>query len=290
LDYLFRPKTYLKPQTLKEALALLSDHGKSAKIVAGGTDLLVEKPRGVECLIDVTSLPLDYVRLEGGSLSVGALTTIESINNSEIPTGLFHVLKEASGLFGHRNLRNLATVGGNLCSSVPSADMATPLMALDSVARISSVRGERTVPLEEFFVFVRENVLEEDEMLVEVQVPPQPPRTGAAFAKIGRTSVDIALVNVAVRLTLGEDDTCSDVRIILGSVAPTPMRCPTAEGVLRGKGLDEVLIEEAAQAVSEEIRPISDVRSSAEYRRDASRVLTKRCIVSAIERARGGSY
>lgn len=290
MDYLFRPKTYLKPQTLKEALALLSDHGKSAKIVAGGTDLLVEKPRGVECLIDVTSLPLDYVRLEGGSLSVGALTTIESINNSEIPTGLFHVLKEASGLFGHRNLRNLATVGGNLCSSVPSADMATPLMALDSVARISSVRGERTVPFEEFFVFVRENVLEEDEMLVEVQVPPQPPRTGAAFAKIGRTSVDIALVNVAVRLTLGEDDTCSDVRIILGSVAPTPMRCPTAEGVLRGKGLDEVLIEEAAQAVSEEIRPISDVRSSAEYRRDASRVLTKRCIVSALERARGGSY
>jgi carbon-monoxide dehydrogenase medium subunit len=290
LDYLFRPKTYLKPQTLKEALALLSDHGKSAKIVAGGTDLLVEKPRGVECLIDMSSLPLDYVRLEGGGLSVGALTTIEGINRSEIPTGPLHVLKEVSGLFGHRNVRNLATIGGNLCSSVPSADMAIPLMALDSVAHISSVRGERTVPLEEFFVFVRENVLEEDEMLVEVQVPPQPPRTGTAFAKIGRTSVDIALVNVAVRLTLGEDDTCSDVRIMLGSVAPTPMRCPTAEGVLRGRGLDEALIEEAAQAVSEEIRPISDVRSSAEYRRDASRVLAKRCIVSALERARGGSY
>jgi CO/xanthine dehydrogenase FAD-binding subunit len=289
MDYLFRPKTYLRPQTLEETLSLLDDHGGSAKIVAGGTDLLVERPGGVECLIDVGSLPLDYIRLEGGVLRVGALTTIESINVSEITTGPFYVLKEASDLFGHRNVRNLATVGGNLCSSVPSADMATPLIALDSVARIASVRGERTVPLEEFFVFVRESTLEEDEMLVEVQVHPQPARTGTAFAKIGRTSVDIALVNVAVRITLGEDGTCSDVRIALGSVAPTPMRCPSAEGLLRGKGLDEALIEEAAQAVSEEIRPISDVRSSAEYRRDASRVLAKRCIVCALERARGGS-
>jgi carbon-monoxide dehydrogenase medium subunit len=288
MDYLFRPKLFLRPQTLEEALSLLGDHGGSAKIIAGGTDLLVEKPGGVECLIDVNSLPLDYIKDDGEGLRIGALTTIESINGSEILTGPFHVLTEASNIFGHRNVRNLATIGGNLCSSVPSADMATPLMVLDSSVHIASLRGERTVPLEEFFVFVRENALEDDEMLIEVQVPPQPARTGTAFEKIGRTSVDIALVNVAVRLTLGEDDVCSDVRIALGSVSPTPMRSARAEGLLRGKGLDEALIDEAAQAASEEIKPISDVRSSAEYRRDASRVLTKRCMLRALERARGG--
>ena len=249
---------------------------------------MVERPGGVECLIDVNSLPLDYIKEEGEGLRIGALTTIERINGSEILTGLFRVLTEASNVFGHRNVRNLATIGGNLCSSVPSADMATPLMVLDSSVHIASLRGERTVPLEEFFVFVRENALEEDEMFIEVQVPPQPARTGTAFEKIGRTSVDIALVNVAVRLTLGEDDVCSDVRIALGSVSPTPMRCARAEGLLRERRLDEALIDEAALAASEEIKPISDVRSSAEYRRDASKVLTKRCMLRALERARGG--
>jgi len=273
---------------VEEALSPLSDHGGSAKIVAGGTDLLVERPGGVECLIDVNSLPLDYIKEEGEGLRIGALTTIERINGSEILTGPFRVLTEASNVFGHRNVRNLATIGGNLCSSVPSADMATPLMVLDSSVHIASLRGERTVPLEEFFVFVRENALEDDEMLIEVQVPPQPARTGTAFEKIGRTSVDIALVNVAVRLTLGEDDVCSDVRIALGSVSPTPMRCARAEGLLRERRLDEALIDEAALAASEEIKPISDVRSSAEYRRDASKVLTKRCMLRALERARGG--
>jgi carbon-monoxide dehydrogenase medium subunit len=272
---------------VEEALSLLGDHGGSAKIVAGGTDLLVERPKGVECLIDVNSLPLDYIKEEGEGLRIGALTTIERINGSEMLTGPFHVLTEASKVFGHRNVRNLATIGGNLCSSVPSADMATPLMVLDSSAHIASLRGARTVPLEEFFVFVRKNALEEGEMLIEVQVPPQPTRTGTAFEKIGRTSVDIALVNVAVRLTLREDDVCNDVRIALGSVSSTPMRSARAEGLLRGKGLDEALIDMAAQAAYEEIKPISDVRSSAEYRRDASKVLTKRCTLRALERARG---
>ena len=266
---------------------MLARFGEKARIVAGATDLIVERPE-VERLVDISSLPLDYIQKDGDGLRIGTLTTVESLRRSEMLNGPYSVLVEVASQFGHRNVRNLATIGGNLCSSVPSADMATPLMALDSSAHIASLRGERTVPLGEFFVFVRENALEEDEMLIEVQVPPQPTRTGTAFAKIGRTSVDIALVNVAVRLTLGEDDICSDVRIALGSVAPTPMRSARAEGLLRGKRLDEALIDEAAKVASEEIRPISDVRSSAEYRRDASKVLTKRCILRALERARGG--
>ena len=284
---MFRPKRYCRPQTLRDALVLLSENGGS-KIVAGGTDLLVERPGGVECLVDVSSLALGYILPEGRGLRIGALTTIEGIKGCEELVGPLRVLREAASLFGHRNVRNLATVGGNICSAIPSADMAPPLMALDSVALIASVRGERRLPLEDFFVFVRENALEGDEMLVEVQVPPQPPRTGVAFAKVGRTSVDIALVNVAVRLTMGADGGCREARIVLGSVAPTPMRCKKAEGLLVGRKLDEALIDEAAQAVSEEISPISDVRSSAEYRRDASRVLSKRCMGEALGHAMGG--
>lgn len=283
----FRPLEYHRPASIDEATSLLARFGAKARVVAGATDLIAERPE-VERLVDITSLPLDYIQKDGAGLRIGTLTTVESLRRSELLNGPYSVLVEVASQFGHRNVRNLATIGGNLCSSVPSADMAPPLMVLGSSAHIASLRGERTVPIEEFFVSVRENALEEDEMLIEVQVPPQPPRTGTAFEKIGRTSVDIALVNVAVRLTLGEDDVCSDVRIALGSVSPTPMRSARAEGLLRGKRLDEALIDEAAQAASEEIRPISDVRSSAEYRRDASKVLTKRCILRALERARGG--
>ena len=284
----FRPLEYHRPASIADATSLLARFGAKARVVAGATDLIAERSE-VERLVDITSLPLDYIQQDGAGLRIGTLTTVESLRRSELLNGPYSVLVEVASQFGHRNVRNLATIGGNLCSSVPSADMAPPLIALDSSAHISSLRGERTVPLGEFFVFVRENALEEDEMLIEVQVPPQPTRTGTAFEKIGRTSVDIALVNVAVRLTLGEDDVCSDVRIALGSVSPTPMRSARAEGLLRGKRLDEALIDEAAQAASEEIRPISDVRSSTEYRRDASKVLTKRCILRALERARGGT-
>jgi len=284
----FRPLEYHRPASIADATSLLARFGAKARVVAGATDLIAERSE-VERLVDITSLPLDYIQQDGAGLRIGTLTTVESLRRSELLNGPYSVLVEVASQFGHRNVRNLATIGGNLCSSVPSADMAPPLIVLDSSAHIASLRGERTVPIEEFFVSVRENALEEDEMLIEVQVPPQPPRTGTAFEKIGRTSVDIALVNVAVRLTLGEDDVCSDVRIALGSVSPTPMRSARAEGLLRGKRLDEALIDEAAQAASEEIRPISDVRSSTEYRRDASKVLTKRCILRALERARGGT-
>ena len=283
----FRPLEYHRPVSIEEATSLLARFGEKARIVAGATDLIVERPE-VERLIDITSLPLDYIKKDGDGLRIGTLTTVESLRRSETLNGPYYVLVEVASQFGHRNVRNLATVGGNLCSSVPSADMAPPLIVMDTSARLVGPDGERVVPLGDFFIFVRQNALEADEMLIEIQVPPQPPRTGTAFEKIGRTSVDIALVNVAVRLTLGEDDICSDVRIALGSVAPTPMRSERAEGLLRGKRLDEALIDEAAQAASEEIKPISDVRSSAEYRRDASRVLTKRCILRALEGARGG--
>ena len=285
MSRLFRPKKYFRPGTVSEAVSLLSELGEGARIIAGGTDLLVEKPPDVDFLVDITSLPLDYVEDDGKSLKIGALTTLETMVRSDKLEGPYAVLAEAAGQFGHRNARNLATIGGNLCSSVPSADMAPPLIVLDASVRIVGPRGEKTVPIVEFFVFVRRNVLKADEILVEVQVPAQPPRTGTAFSKIGRTSVDIAVVNASVRLGLGEEGSCRDVRIVLGAVAPTPMRTVEAEDLLRGKVIDDDLIERAARTASEEIKPISDVRSSAEYRREASVVLVRRCIRKALERA-----
>jgi len=283
----FRPSEYHKPDSVDEAVSLLSKLGGRARIIAGATDLLVKRPE-VECLVDITSLPLDYIEGDGGGLRIGSLTTLESIRTSGKIKGHCPVLAEVANQFGHKNVRNLATIGGNLCTSVPSADMATPLIVLGSSVKIASLRMKRDVPLEEFFVSVRENVMKENEMLIEISIPPQPPRTGTAFEKIGRSSVDIALVNVAVRLTLVEDDVCSDVRIALGSVAPTTMRAANAEGLLRGRRVNEALIVEAAQAASEEIKPISDVRSSSEYRREACKVLVKRCIGRALERAKEG--
>jgi carbon-monoxide dehydrogenase medium subunit len=284
MSRLFRPKKYFKPGTVGEAVSLLSELGEGAKIIAGGTDLLVEKPPEVDSLVDITSLPLDYIEDDGKCLRIGALTTLETILESDMLVGPYVVIAEAASRFGHRNARNLATVGGNLCSSVPSADMAPPLIVLDSNVRIASPGGERVVPIDVFFVSVRKNVINEDELLVEVQVPAQPPRTGTAFSKIGRTSVDIAIVNASVRLSLGEDDTCDDAKIALGSVAPTPIRAVEAEGLLRGKEIHDELIEKAAMTAAEETKPISDVRSSAEYRREASGILVGRCVRNALER------
>ena len=281
----FNPGTYVRPSTVGEALNLLSEHGSDAMIIAGGTDLLVEKPRGIGCLVDISSLPLDYIEEGETGLRIGALTTLEGIRNHGLLNGPFTVLAEAARNFGHKNVRNLATVGGNLCSSVPSADLAPPFIVLDAEVKISGPDGVRTVAMDEFFVDVRKNVLRDDELLTEIRVLHQPPRTGTAFAKIGRTSVDIALVNAAVRITLRDDGTCSEVRIALGSVAPIPLRVVGTEGLLIGRDIDAALIDEAAEAASKEIRPISDVRSSAGYRREAGRVLVKRCITMALERA-----
>ena len=287
---LFRPREYFKPRTIDEAISLLAEYGEKAKVIAGGTDLLVEKPPDSEYLIDIAALPLDYIKEDGKGVKIGALTTFDGIEKSAVlQEGALGVLAETARDFGHRNIRNLATIGGNLCSAVPSADSPPPLIALDSDAVITGPSGEREVPFEGFFVHVRRTVLEGDELLKEIRVPSPPPRTGTAFLKIGRTRVDIALVNVAVRIGLGKAGVCEDARIVLGAVAPTPIRARGAEGLLDGAKYDEGIFEKAAELASRETKPISDVRCSAEYRREASRVLVKRAIERAWRRAKEGA-
>ncbi len=281
----FRPEEYFQPKTLEEAISYLSKHPKEAKVIAGGTDLLVNKPPETRYLVDITRTQINYIEENHGGIRIGATTNFSSIEKSELlQDGPYRVLAEAAHEVGHINVRHLATIGGNICNAVPSADAPIPLIALDAGAVIAGPAGERIVPLEDFFTFVRETVLKEGELLREIRIPRQPAHTGASFKKIGRTKVDIALVNVAVRVTL-KDDVCGDVRIVLGAVAPTPMRAVKAEALLRDKKPDEALLEEAGEIASQEIKPISDVRCSAEYRREASKVLVKRALKEALERA-----
>lgn len=283
----FRPSEYHRPESIDEVLRILGNNPGDAKVIAGGTDLLVSKPAGTKVLVDISRLPLSYIE-EGDVLRIGATTNFNAIQTSEhLRENPLNIISEASGKIGHYNLRHLATIGGNLCNAVPSADAAIPLIALDAEAVIAGVDGDRMVKFEDFFTFVQETVLDGSEILKEIRIPQQPPVTGASFKRIGRTNVDIALVNAAVRLTLDGEEVCADSRIVLGAVAPTPIRARRAEEMLIGIKLTDELIEEAAEAAAQETKPISDVRASAEYRREMSRVLVKRALIEALSRAMG---
>jgi carbon-monoxide dehydrogenase medium subunit len=280
---LFRPSQYFRPETLGEALSILEKKGR-ARVIAGGTDVLVTKPGDIDILVDISRLPLSY--LEGGDeLRIGATTSFsEVLESSHLLEGPLQIISEAAREIGHINLRHIATIGGNLCNAVPSADSAIPLIALDAEAAISGVGGERRVRLEDFFVSVRETVLGKGELLKEIIVPRQPRMTGASFKKIGRTNVDIALVNASTRITLDEKGNCTDARVVLGAVAPTPIRARKAEALLVGMKPSAELIEEAAEVTASESKPIGDVRASAEYRREMCGVLVRRALTEAYAR------
>ena len=283
----FRPSEYVRPKTIEETVSILGENPCKALVIAGGTDLLVTRPADTEILVDISRLPLSYIE-KGECLRIGATTNFNTIIGSKhLQRGPHKIIMDAVKEIGHLNLRHLATIGGNLCNAAPSADAAIPLIALDAETVISGVDGERKVRLEDFFTSVRETVLERNEILKELVVPPQPPRTGASFQKIGRTNVDIAIVNASARLTLGEDGDCMDARIVLGAVAPTPIRARKAEEMLVGRKPSKEIFVEAAEAAASESRPISDVRASAEYRREMCEVLVRRALEEAYARAGG---
>ncbi len=277
----FNPDKYLKPTSLDETYAMLSE---GSAVIAGGTDLLVNKPPEVNYLVDIKGLGLDYIKQEDG-VRIGSTTTFTQILNSKVlDEQPLRVLKDAAREVGHHNLRHIATIGGNICNAVPSADSPIALIALDAKAVIQGRGTQRRVSLDGFFTFVRETVLRPGEFLKEVRVPTQVENTGASFQKLGRTKVDIALVNAACRITV-EDGIVHDSRIVLGAVAPTPVRAREAETRLNGGKLNEVAVAEASELAASATSPISDVRASAEYRREISKVLVRRAINEAYSRA-----
>ena len=281
---------YSTPATIDQAIALLNQSGASA--LAGGTDLLIHQRAGIVApkqLVDLSALDLNYVRKDDGVVRIGAMTTFAEILDSDVVRRDLPCLAESAAEIGAVQTRNMATLGGNLCSAVPSADSAPPLLVYDARVKIAGSDGERLVPLEQFFVGPKKNVLRPGELLIEIQVAVPSPRTGARFLKLGRRkAMSLAVVNVAARLTLGQDHRrVENARIALGAVAPTPRRAQRAESMLQGSNVSESLIDSAARAAADEIAPISDLRATATFRRETSRVLVKRALTQAWQMATG---
>jgi carbon-monoxide dehydrogenase medium subunit len=278
------------PSSVEDCLAILAGHGEEAKLVAGGTDLLPQlkngllKPGWVVDLSGVSRLRTLAIDGERG-LRIGAAVTAREL---ELHPGLragYLAVAESGALVGSVQVRNLATIGGNLCNAAPSADMIPPLLALDAEAVIAGPKGERHVPLASFFLGVRRTVLGPDELLLEIVVPPPGPRSGGNYLRhTPRRELDIAVVGVASQLTLS-NGVCAKARIALAAVAPVPLRATAAEQALEGQSVTPPLIERAAQLAVEAARPISDQRGSLEFRRHLVRVLTRRTLTTALERA-----
>lgn len=276
---------YLDSKTVEEACRLLSKYEGRAKAIAGGTDLLISLKRRMiapQYIINLKSIrALDYIDYsEGEGLRIGALTTLTDIENSPMVRERLPILADAARQIGQPQIRNWATIGGNLCNAAPSADMAPPLIGLGAKVKIAGVNGERVLPLQAFFVGPGINALQTGEILTEIQVPTPAPHTQAVYLKLpARALIDIAIVSIAVVLLLDQRQRIAmDIRIVLGAVAPTPMRAHKAEEIIKGKVIQEELIEKAAQTAAEEAKPISDVRGSANYRKEMVKVLAKRAM------------
>ncbi len=280
---------YLEPATIEEAVSLLTKYNGRAKVIAGGTDLLVQMRQKVirpDYVVDIINIPgLDYINYDKEKgLRIGALTTIRSLEKSAELCQRYTVISQASSQLGSVAIRNMGTLGGNLCNAAPSAETAPALIGLSAKARIVGPDGERVVPLEDFFTGPGTTVLKTAELLVEIQVPVLPPRTKGVYLKHAiRGAIDLAIVGVAIIITLEpETKVCEDIKVVLGAVAPTPMRAKKTEELIRGKRIDDTLINESAESASTEAHPISDVRASAWYRTEMVKVLTRRVLRETI--------
>jgi carbon-monoxide dehydrogenase medium subunit len=282
---------YFAPKTLKEALTLVDKYGDDCKIIGGGQSLLVLMRQGLvapKYLISIKGLSeLSYIKDTKEGLKIGALTTHRTIEKSPVIQRKFSVLAEMEKRLASIQTRNWGTIGGNLCHGEPAGDPAPVLIALKAVLTIASLKGERSMAVEDFSLDYFEVALEHGELLTEIQVPAVLPHTGTAYTKFNVIESDLATVGVAVSITLGSGDgICQDVRIALGAAAPTPMRAKQAEGVLRGKKVTDNLLKEAGEVASTEAQPISDIAASEEYRRELVKILVARMGKEALARAK----
>lgn len=282
------------PRTVEEAGSLLAEHGKEAQLLAGGTDLFVKMKQRREVpriLINIKRIPaLDRIRYDAGQgLRIGALTTIQSIRESDVISEKFRVLSQAAGVLGTPQVRNLGTLAGNLANASPSAEFAPPLLTLEASLRCVGPGGERLVPMNEFFVGPGKTVLGRGEWITEVLVPDSPVRAQAIYLKHSLRMMDVSMAGAAAFVLL-DGELCREVRIALGAVAPTPIRAAMAEAALRGKRLggnsnDRELLEEVGRIAAGESRPIDDLRGFASYRRRVVGMLVRQALEQAIARA-----
>ena len=285
---------FLEARNLRQAISLLERHGQDARPVAGSTDFLVRWRQGFwrpSCVVNIKGIPalgrISYSPQNG--LRLGALATVQAIESHPQVRRRYPALAAGATSFAGVQVRNLATVGGNVCNASPAGDTLPALLAFDAQCSIAGPRGSRTLPLTEFFLGPGRTALEPGEILTQLTLPPPLPRTGSLYIKHSpRGAMDIATVGVASVISLEDDGrTCCDARISLGAVGPIPFRATAAEKVLKGREVTPDLLAEAALAAQSTATPIDDVRGTAAYRKAMVEALTRRTLQYALGMAEG---
>lgn len=287
------PVSYQAPESLDAALALLGEHGFDAKILAGGQSLVpllnfrLAQP-GV--LIDLNRVPdLGYVRESAaGGLSIGAMTRQRAVEVDPLCARRAPLLHEAMPLVAHPQIRNRGTIGGSLAHADPAAELPVVALALGARLRLRSATGERWIDARDFYVGLMTTDLHPEEILVEIELPPLPPRTGCAFVELARRHGDYATSGVAAIVTLDEGGECSQAKLVYLSAGDTPMAADEAATQLVGSGLSAEAMRAAAEhATAREIEPTADIHATVDYKRHLARVLTERALRTAKARANG---
>lgn len=277
-----------QPISLREASQLVKDHGPGGRFLAGGTDLIIAiKEKGLvpKYVVDLKRVPgLSGIRQNSDdTITIGALTTMRAVETSPLIRARYLFVAQSAAEVGSIQIRNRATVGGNMANATPSADVAPALIALNATVKIVGAGPARTLLLEQFFRGPGQTVMSAEEILTEITIPRSSPRLVGEYIKFSpRDMMDLAYVGVAVAYVLSEkDNRCEGVRIVLGAVAPTPVRARNAEAMLEGQILTEELAAKIGPEAAKESRPISDVRSSADYRRAMVGAMTQRALLNA---------
>jgi carbon-monoxide dehydrogenase medium subunit len=280
---------YLRPTTIPEAIALLQQYGEDAKILSGGQSLIpmmklrIARPA---YLVDINRiLGLSYVREEGGFLKIGGLTREADLEASALIRSKYPILVDTTRVIADPQVRNLATVAGNLAHGDPANDHPATMLALGAQVVATGSRGERVIPIEEFFVSLFSTALEQGEILTEIRIPLPPPRSGGAYFKLERKVGDFATAAVAAEITLDNTGTVERAGIGLTNVGPTPIKAKKAEDFLRGKKPDPPNIEQASRLAADQAQPSSDLRGPAEYKKGLVKELAKRSLSRAAQRA-----
>lgn len=283
--------TYLRPGSLQEALSMLAGHKDESKIICGGQSLLIVMRQGMlvtDYLIDIKGLnELSYITYgEREGLKIGATTTHRTIEKSELVKRKCPILVEIEKKVASIQIRNWGSIAGNLAhGDAQAGDLAPSLIALGAKVKLASSKGDRIMPLEQFYTGFFENAMNNDELMVEVQVPPAQPRAASAYTKFNLIGNDQGIVGVATTIEVDQGGICKDARIVLGNSGVTPIRATNAEKILRGKRLGDELLDEAGGAAAGDADPVSDIHASEEFRRHLIRVLTERMVRQAWEKA-----
>jgi carbon-monoxide dehydrogenase medium subunit len=280
---------YLCPKTIPEAITLLQQHGDDAKLLSGGQSLIpMMKLRLARpgFLIDINSISgLSYIKEEGGFLKIGGLTREAELETSPLVRSKYPLLMDTTAVIADPQVRNLATVGGNLAHGDPANDHPATMIAFGAQIVATGPKGERVIPVEDFFVTLFTTALKHDEILTEIRIPVSPTKSGGAYFKVERKVGDFATAAAAVQLTLDGGGVVQKAGIGLTNVGPTPIKARKAEDFLKGKKSDAATLAQAAQLASDEAQPSSDLRGPAEYKKGLVKELTKRALSRALERA-----